>query len=230
MRKFVWPVLLVLAACAVPPREPPPSVPPGPAEPRPAPPSGPAESWQVVASHLEVRVYRDGPMQKLGHNHLITSDALVGEIALRQPLDQSRFELALPLESLVVDDPAARAAAGGEFAAPVPEKDREATRRNMLGEKLLDAASQGDMHLSTDSLVAGPGGYEARLRVALGGQEHVVAAPFTVSIEGDRLEARAAFKLTHAALGLQPFNVALGSLKVRDDFDVQLTLEARRGT
>jgi hypothetical protein len=169
-------------------------------------------------------------MQKLGHNHLITSDALAGEIALRKPLEQSGFELTLPLESLVVDDAAARAAAGGEFAAPVPEKDRVATRRNMLGEMLLDAASQGVMRVSADSLAVGPDGYEARLRVALRGQEHVVAAPFTVSIEGDRLEARAAFKLTHAALGLEPFNVALGSLKVRDDFDVELTLEARRGT
>jgi hypothetical protein len=230
MRKFMWPGLLVLAACAVPPREPPPAVPPEPAEARPAPPAGPAESWKVVASHLEVRVYRDGPMQKLGHNHLITSGGLVGEIALRQPLERSGFELSLPLESLVVDDEAARAAAGGEFAAPVPEKDREATRRNMLGEKLLDAASQEMVRLSADSLSAGPDGYEAQLRVALAGHERVVEAPFTVSIEGDRLEARAAFKLTHAALGLAPYNVALGSLKVREDFDVELTLEARRGT
>jgi hypothetical protein len=36
--------------------------------------------------------------------------------------------------------------------------------------------------------------------------------------------------LTHADLGLEPFSVALGALRVREDFDVDLTLEARRGT
>jgi hypothetical protein len=230
MRKFLWPVLLLLGACAVPPRE---EVPP--AVPEPAPPPvaeelGPAETWKVVASQFAVRVYRDGAMQKLGHNHLITSGQLGGEIALREPLTRSRFDLSLPLESLVVDDDAARAAAGGEFAAPVPQKDRDATRQNMMGEKVLDAARQGEIRLAAESMTGEAGKYEARVRVSLAGHEQVVTAPFTVTEEGGELRAHAAFKLTHADLGLQPFTVALGVLKVRDDFDVELTLEARRGS
>lgn len=229
MRKFLSLLLLIAAGCAVPPREeappaPPPSA-PGIEEPR-----TPAQIWTVTSSQLAVRVYRDGPMQKLGHNHLVTSDAMAGEIRLRKPLEDSRFELRLPLESLVVDDPAARAAAGAAFSAPVPEKDREATRQNMLGEKLLDAARQGEMRLAAESISGTPGHYEARLRVSLGGEEHTVAAPFTVRVDGDRLTARADFHLTHADLGLEPFSLALGALKVRDDFEVDLTLEARRGS
>jgi len=231
MRKFLCPLLLLAAGCAGPLRE---EAPPAPAAPPPAKseatkPATPFESWKVVASHLEVRVYRDGPMQKLGHNHLITSDELQGEIRLREPLADSRFELTLPLESLVVDDPAARAAAGGEFAAPVPQKDREATRRNMLGEKLLDAARQGELRLVAESISGTPGNYEARVRVLLGGTEHVVAAPFAVEMEGDSLTARASFHLKHADLGLEPFTVGLGALKVRDEFEVSLALDAGRG-
>ena len=229
MRKFLSLLLLIAAGCAVPPREeappaPPPSA-PGIEEPR-----TPAQIWTVTSSQLAVRVYRDGPMQKLGHNHLVTSDAMAGEIRLRKPLEDSRFELRLPLESLVVDDPAARAAAGAAFSTPVPEKDREATRQNMLGEKLLDAARQGEMRLAAESISGTPGHYEARLRVSLGGEEHTLAAPFTVRVDGDRLTARADFHLTHADLGLEPFSLALGALKVRDDFEVDLTLEARRGS
>jgi len=67
MRKFLWPVLVILAGCAVPPRE---EAPPAAAVPA-APAAAPGEAWKVVSSKLEVRVYRDGPMQKLGHNHLI---------------------------------------------------------------------------------------------------------------------------------------------------------------
>jgi hypothetical protein len=233
MHKFLWSLLpaIVLAACAAPPRAqaPPAAVPPGAAvEPAETAPAG--EAWTVAASRLSVRVYRDGPMQKLGHDHLITSEGLAGAITLGAPLGQTRFDLSLPLESLVVDDETARAAAGGAFAAPVPQKDRDATRQNMLGAKLLDAASQDTMRLTSEMLTGGPGEFEAQVRVSIAGHESVITAPFTVTIVGDRLEAHAGFRLTHADLGLTPFTVALGALRVREEFDVDVTLTAMRGS
>ena len=222
MRKFLWPIVLVVAGCATAPREPAP--PAGP----PAPPSAlPGANWKLVASQLTIRVFRDGPMQKLGHDHLIASSEVAGEIALREPLAASSFVLRVPLESFVVDDAKARAAAGGEFAAPVPARDAEGTRRNMLGEKLLDAAVHPVMTLASESVTGDPGGYEARVRVSLAGGEHVVTVPFTLEAREDRLEAHASFRLTHADLGLEPFTAGLGALKVRDDSEVELTLEAR---
>jgi hypothetical protein len=220
-------VPLAVAACAAPPRG---TVPAAPAAPAPTAPAPAAEAWQITGSQLVVRVYRDGPMQALGHDHLITSQAMAGEIALREPLTASRFNLRLPLDSLVVDDPAARSGAGGPFAAPVPDRDREATRRNLLGERVLNAARQGELRLVAESIGGGPGRYEARVRVAIAGQEHVVSAPFTVAVDGERLVAHADFSLTHAELGLEPFAVALGALRVRADFDVEFTVEARRRT
>jgi hypothetical protein len=169
-------------------------------------------------------------MQRLGHNHVITSDALRGAIDLRDPLTGSRFDLALPLESLVVDDEAARSRAGADFAGPVPQKDRDATRRNMLGDHLLDAARQGEMRLSAESVSGEAGRYQARVRVSFAGGEHVVVAPLTVEVEGGRLAAHSSFRLTHADIDLVPFTVALGALRVREDFEVDLALEARRGT
>lgn len=230
MRKFLWPVLVILAGCAVPPREEAPPAAAVPAAPAAAQSAVPGESWKVVASTLEVRVYRDGPMQKLGHNHLITSDQLTGEIVLRKPVTATSFELSLPLESLVVDDEKARAAAGGDFAAQVPAKDAEGTRRNMLGEKLLNAASFGVMTLASESFSGEPGNYQAQVRVSLAGGEHVVAAPFTVTIEGDEMKAHSEFHLKHSEVGLVPMTVALGAVKVRDDFEVSVTLAARRGS
>jgi hypothetical protein len=216
---------LAVAACAAPPRG---AAPAAPDEPVAAAPASAAEAWQVTGSQLEVRVYRDGPMQALGHDHLITSQAMAGEIAMRAPLTASGFDLRLPLDSLVVDDPEARSRAGGPFAAPVPEKDREATRRNLLGDRVLDAARQDAIRLTAESISGGPGGYEARVRVSLAGQEHVVSAPFTLTVDGERLVAHAALSLTHAELGLEPFAVALGALRVRADFEVDITVEARR--
>jgi hypothetical protein len=226
MRKFLWPVLVILAGCALPPRE---EAPPAAAVPA-APAAAPGEAWKVVSSTFEVRVYRDGPMQKLGHNHLITTDQLAGEIVVREPLTATSFELSVPLESLVVDDVGARAAAGADFAAPVPAKDAEGTRHNMLGEKLLNAASFGVMKLASESISGEPGSYQAQVRVSLAGGEHVVAAPFTVTIEGDQMKAHSEFHLKHSDVGLVPITVALGAVKVRDDLEVSVTLEARRGS
>jgi hypothetical protein len=228
MRKFLWPVLLIVAGCAAPRPQPPavpvPDAPPAPQAAR------PFETWTVVASHLEVRVYRDGPMQNLGHNHLIASDALTGLIEFREPLTQSGFKLRLPLDSFVVDDPATREGAGRDFANPVPTKDREATRHNMLGNSMLDAASQPEISLTAETLSGEPGNYRARVRIGLRGGEHVVSVPFTVTIEGGSLRAHASLHLTHADVGLTPFTAALGALRVRDDFEIDLRLEARRAT
>jgi hypothetical protein len=66
--------------------------------------------------------------------------------------------------------------------------------------------------------------------VSLAGREHVIAAPFTLTVTGGQLVARAELNLAHADLGLEPFAVALSALRVRDDFDVRLTVEARRRT
>ncbi len=225
MRKFLWPFMLLLAGCALPPKQPPAA--PAPEAPPPASAALPSESWILVSSHLEVRVYRDGPMQKLGHNHLVTSDALEGSVALREPLTKSGFDLRLPLGSLVVDDPEARSGAGADFANPVPPKDREATRHNMLGESVLDAARQDIIRLTAEELSGEPGSYQARVRVGLRGEERVISVPFTVTIEGGKLLAHTNFHLTHADIGLAPFAAALGALRVRDDFEVDLKLEAR---
>ena len=84
--------------------------------------------------------------------------------------------------------------------------------------------------LTSDSITGGPRNYEARVRVSLAGGEHVLAAPFELGIDGGRLVARVDLHLTHADIGLEPFAVALGALRVRDDFDVELTVEARRRT
>ncbi|MGH8250913.1 MAG: hypothetical protein ACREVI_09500 [Steroidobacteraceae bacterium] len=225
MRRFPFLFVLLLAGCAAPRPLPPAAVPPpGRAEAR-----LPFEAWQVVASHLEVWVYRDGPMAKAGHNHLISTDALRGEVELREPRTETGLALELPLEALVVDDPAARAAAGPEFAAPVPEKDRAGTRQNMLGSAVLDAAKQGLLRVTADSIEGGPGDYQARLRIALRGEERVIAVPLTVTFDGDVLRVKADFRLSHADLGLKPFSIALGALRVRDDIEIRCSLEARRG-
>ncbi|MBX3703350.1 MAG: YceI family protein [Steroidobacteraceae bacterium] len=225
MRKFLWTFAALAAGCAAPPPAPLPPAAPA------APPAAAAhESWAVTSSRLEVRVYRDGPMARLGHNHLITSTALAGRLELREPRTRSGLSLSLPLDSLVVDDPAAREAAGPDFAAPVPDADRAGTLKNLLGPKVLDAGRQPVLRLSADGLEGGPEEYLARLRISLRGEERVVAVPVTVRFDDGLAVVHARAVLRHADLGLVPFTVAMGALSVRDGIAIDCRLEARRGT
>lgn len=226
MRKFLIALFALVCGCALPPKVAPPAAPRAPV----TAPAGPFERYDVVASHVEIRVYRDGPMAQLGHNHLISSDALTGSIQLRDPVSDTRFALELPLDSLVVDDPALRAAAGPDFAKEVPQNDRDGTRRNMLGASVLDAARQPVLRLSVDSLAGGPVEFQAQLRIGLRGEERVVAVPLTVQAGGGKLSAHAAFRLHHADLGMTPFTVALGALRVRDEIELDCRLEAERAS
>ncbi len=224
MRKFLIALLALLSGCALPPKVLPPAAPSVPV----AVPSGPYERYEIVASHVEIRVYRDGPMATLGHNHLISSDALTGTIELRNPARDSRFTLELPLASLVVDDPAARATSGAEFAKEMPQTDREGTRHNMLGSSVLDAARQPVLRLTAESLDGGPTEFQARVRVGMRGEERIINVPLTVQIKDGQISVHATFKLHHADLGLTPFTAALGALRVRDDIEIACRFVARR--
>jgi len=224
MRKFLIALAALACSCALPPKAPPPAVPVAPS----TVPAGPYQGYEVISSRVEIRVYRDGPMAQFGHDHVITSDALNGAIQLREPRRDTSFKLELPLASLVVDDPAARSAAGPEFAKEVPPADREATRHNMLGTALLDAARQPVLHLTAESLEGGPQEYLAQVRVGLRGEERIIGVPLSVQADGETLSVHASFKLRHVDLGLTPFSIALGALRVRDDIGVDCRLEARR--
>jgi len=224
MRKFLITLFALLSGCALPPRVPPSAAPSAPV----AAPSGPFERYEIVASHVEIRAFREGPMAQLGHNHLISSDALAGTIDLRDPASNTRFTFELPLASLVVDDPALRSTAGPDFVKEVPQADRDATRRNMLGPSVLDAARQPVLRLTAESMAGGPTDFVAQLRVGIRGEEHIINVPLSVQVKDGKLVVHASFKLHHADLGLTPFAVALGALRVRDEIEIDCRLDAEQ--
>ena len=85
-------------------------------------------------------------LQGSAHNHVVTSGQESGFAWEGGDPAGSGFEIRVPVASLVVDDPAARAAAGGEFAGEVPESAREGTYRNMTRPEVLDVAEFPGSH------------------------------------------------------------------------------------
>jgi hypothetical protein len=223
--RLLLPALLALAvtACAIPERAPAPAAPPVGA---PAPPA--ATRYELDSSEVRVLVFRDGPLKQLGHNHVIVSRALTGHVDVREPLGTSSFELALPLESLSVDEPALRAEEGAEFPGEIADQDREGTRRNMLSAALLDAAAFPVLRMASAGLREDARGWIASTRVMIRGAERSIEVPVSVTLEDGRLVAHGEFTVTHEQLGLTPFSAAMGALRVRDDIVIRCRFTARR--
>ena len=176
--------------------------------------------YDVVHAEVAIRVRPDGPLAGLGHSHLIRSDALDGTIALGEPASTTSFALELPLASLVVDPP--------ETATTVNDDQRAATRRNMLGPALLDAERFPLLAIRSDGIEGGPQQFLARVQVGIRGEHRPIRVPVTVTVTGDRLTATGRFAVTHRELGLEPYSVALGALRVAETIDIEFRLAARR--
>ncbi len=205
------------------------TIPPPLVEPRPAPavPAG-AQTYRIdpERSVVTLRVYRAGPLARLGHNHVITSTDEAGSAWTTGELTTSGFEVRVPVAGLVVDDPAARAAAGPDFPGEVPSEAREGTRRNMLRPEVLDGERHPEIIVRAETL---GGTWEAPVvvaRVTIRGQTRSIEVPLVVVREPGVLTAQGSFRILQSEFGITPFSVAGGAIQVADAVDVHCEVAA----
>jgi len=206
---------------------------PAPAAPPPppaAPPGGGEERYRIDAQRSEVLVlvYRDGRMASLGHNHVVAVRQLSGDVVVATDLARSRWQLQFPVAALSVDDPQLRAAQGEDFHTRLDDAAIAGTREHMLGAALLDAAHCPLIHLQSEQIHAGDDGLRLATRILVRDHATVVDVPVALQRSADELIASGEFDLTHSELGLTPYSVALGALRVADRIHVRYRLVARR--
>jgi hypothetical protein len=134
----------------------------------------------------------------------------------------------LPVAALVVDDPGERAAAGGEFAEPLNAADRDGTYAHMVGDRQLDAARFPDIALRCLRLTATPAGMSLELAVTLRDHETHLTVPLQWQRQGDTLQASGEFSFRQSALGLEPYSLLFGALRVADEIQARFVLVARQ--
>jgi hypothetical protein len=175
---------------------------------------------------LTVIVRRAGPLAKLGHDHVITSADEVGSVWLGSTPADSSFELALPVERFAVDLPAARAAAGPEFAAPVPDDARAGTRRNMLRAEVLDGEHFPTITLRSSATSGVWPQPIVRVAVTLKGVEREQEIPVVVERDANGVIARGELRLNQTDFGITPFSVAGGAIQVADTLEIRFEIAA----
>lgn len=179
------------------------------------------------ASELRVLIWRGGPLAGFGHNHVAVTRALSGTVVLADPLRDSSVAVEFPVSSLTLDEPSVRASEGAAFEGEIPGDDIAATRRNMLGPDLLDAERQPTIRIESTAVSGTLTDLALTVRVFVKGQPHSLNVPVSVNTFDDGLVAVGRLRFTHAAVGLEPFRVALGSLRVADELVVEFKIVAR---
>jgi hypothetical protein len=221
--------LALLAACQAPPRPAAPAVATT-VTPWPGPSIAGETAYEVDAGRtvVSVIVRRAGPLARLGHDHVITSADERGTVWLGASPAESAFEVSLPVGRFDVDLPEARAAAGPEFATPVPEEARAGTRHNLLRPEVLDGAGWPEITLRSSGASGDWSGAAVQVIVKLKGVERVQAVPVNVTRDATRVVARGALQLRQSDFGITPFSVAGGAIQVADVLEVSFVIAAVR--
>lgn len=204
----------LVAGCSAPPPATPTLPPPAAAG---LPLQGPLLAVDAAHSLVTFRVTRAGPLARLGHDHVLACRHLSGSVSP----SAGEAVLVLPLDTVTVDEPDLRRAAGLD-----PDVDAEAvagTRRN-LQRKVLDTAHYP----------------EARIRIwreapqlllvsmTVRGREHRQSVPVRLeALPGGGLRAVGEFTVRQSDFGLVPFSVLGGALQVADAVAVRFDVVAQ---
>jgi polyisoprenoid-binding protein YceI len=227
-------VALVIAGCSgQPSREP--ATPAAPAEAAAA--SGPpiasvpreGRAFRVdpAQSILVVRVYRGGPLARAGHNHVIASHDLNGFVYVPDDPLRSTFDIRVPVQTLTVDEDTLRAQEGADFPPNVPEDAREGTRRNMLGASLLNAERYPGIGLQSENLQRVGDSVVAQVRVIVRNHASSLRVPVSYELRGNVLRVQGDIAVRQTDLGLTPFSLFGGALRVEDEMRVRFRIVAR---
>lgn len=214
-------LVCTLSACQAPPTAPVRSTDASPA------PSLPGKQYVVDMNASEIRllVYRDGPLAHIGHNHVVIGK-VQGEIIAAEAAASCAFKLRIPVEDFEVDATAPRTEEGAEFATVISDAARAGTRNNMLGPNVLDSEHYPTILVESLSLSGPRWNPTISARITLRGKPSMLTFPAAVIEQGDMLTVIASFQIVQTSMGLEPFSVLGGALRVRDTLDVRIRLVA----
>jgi len=177
-------------------------------------------------SRVFLRTGRDGPMKAAGHDHVIASSDLDGLVLVAANPDDSRADLRLPLQQLVVDNPANRERFGLE--PQLPQSAIEGTTRNMQ-EKVLESSRFPWATMSVRVLSMQGTEAELDVRISLHGAAFDYRVPATVAVDPNEFSVTGSMTLRHADFGLTAFSAAGGLLRVAEEIDVVFEIVAQKG-
>ena len=183
----------------------------------------------AAASTLHILVYRGGPMARLGHNHVVSSRNLKGRVWQGAALEDSGFDITVPVNDLVVDDNAARAAEGEDFPLNISEDAKQGTKANMLRETLLDGARYPEIRITSVRVQGNAKTPVVMAALRIKDQTRQVTLPVTLQTTDAGLRVSGTLEIKQSDFGITPLSIAMGALLVVDTVKIKFSLVATGG-
>jgi polyisoprenoid-binding protein YceI len=226
--QWMLPLLLALAGCVKP--LPVPEAPSGPQLPEAAYIEAARQGAAVYRidtseSRVLVRVGRAGRMKNLGHDHVIASENVDGLVMLHDDPVNSRADLLIPLQLLIVDKAEYRAQFGLE--GEMTESAIEGTTSNMQ-DKVLESGIYPWVEISARFATVQSNPPMLDVSVTMHGATFEYRVPVELQVESERLVIEGEMTMQHSDFGLTPFSAAGGLIKVAEQLELQIMLVARQ--
>jgi polyisoprenoid-binding protein YceI len=177
-------------------------------------------------STLHILVYRGGTMANLGHNHVISSSTLSGYVWLHDDLRRSGFNIALPVNDMIVDDAQARKDEGADFVSVVNDSARAGTRANMLKPEQLDGEHYPVIRLGSLDITGARAQPQVHVQITIKNKTSDLIVPVQLAAGEESLRVMGQFQTKQSDFGIQPYSVAMGALQVQDPLTVKFELVA----
>ncbi len=184
--------------------------------------------YSVIAerSKILIYVYRGGPFARLGHNHVIRAGDLTGLIHVTDDLSVARADLSFSAAGLEIDPIADREAAGPDFATTLSDSDLKATRNNLLGHALLDAANHPFIRVQIRPVRREGRSLDLLAQITLKGVTHIYEDRAQLSISGGRIELTGSLAVAQTDFGITPLSILGGAVRVKDEVRIGYRLHA----
>jgi polyisoprenoid-binding protein YceI len=162
----------------------------------------------VEKSVLTIRVYKSGLFSAFAHDHEIRAPIQSGSF------DEQKRTVEFKVQSaqLKVLDPGAS------------ENERSQVQNTMLGPKVLDPEKFPEIDFHSTSIdPAGEGKWNVQGELTLHGQTH----PVKVEVAGANGSYRGSTRLRQTQFGITPVKIGGGSIKVKDDVQIEFEIHGR---
>lgn len=180
-------------------------------------------------STLRVYVGRAGPLARMGHNHVVHSKGMSGEINLASVPEESSASFELPLSSFIVDEQSERDRAAADqregFDTQPGRRAIEGTRRNMMSEDVLNEELFPTITANISTVSVSDEQWNFSIALNISGNTVELELPAEVNISGANINVAANFSLQHEDLGLSVFTALGGSLRVAERLDFELDIQ-----
>ena len=186
-------------------------------------------NWRVNtdASVMRLMVFRaSGGLSKLGHDHVVALPPAEGRLKRAENLEKAKARLRFNLADIELDSDVDRAWSGYfPKDKSISDKDKAGTLKNLSGPKLLDAENYPDINVDISKLK--PFGDKHLANVTFHVKDKSIEKKLVFSLDhaANLITVRGDFVLAHADLGLKPFSVLGGAIKVDDPIAVHFSLQ-----